>query len=70
MNAGSEDVRREMLEKTRAGQMSVLRESNATLRADKKSGERRIKELESRVTEMSAEIEPLDAEVRDLKAEV
>ncbi|KZV68448.1 hypothetical protein PENSPDRAFT_735917 [Peniophora sp. CONT] len=67
-NAGSEDVHKELVEKI--GQMSVLRESNATLRADREAGIRRVKELEGRVEEMSKEIEPLREEVRGLKAEV
>lgn len=66
--AGSEEVHRELVEKI--GQMSVLRESNATLRADKEAGERKIRDLEGRVTAMSAEIEPLKKEVGELKAEV
>lgn len=61
-------MHKELVEKI--GQMSVLRESNATLRADREAGTRRVKELEGRVEEMSREIEPLREEVRGLKAEV
>jgi nucleoprotein TPR len=51
------------------GQLTVLRESNATLRADAEAHAKRARELATRVKALTAELEPVRTQVRTLQAE-
>ena len=50
--------------------MNILRESNATLRADRDAQARRAKQLETSLAQMSSELEPFKEQVRVLRAEL
>lgn len=51
-------------------QLTILRESNATLRADAESQGKRARALDAKLTTLSAEIEPLREQVRMAQAEL
>ena len=57
----------ELMEKI--NQLNILRESNATLRAESEAHARRAKQLESSVNQLSAELEPTREKIRTVQAE-
>ena len=54
----------------RINQLNVLRESNATLRADCESHAKRSRELEARLRRVSAELEPVKEKFGTSQAEL
>ncbi|KAL1742749.1 hypothetical protein HDZ31DRAFT_42546 [Schizophyllum fasciatum] len=54
----------------RINQMNILRESNATLRAESEANARKAKELETKLREVSAQLEPAKEQARVAKAEL
>ena len=54
----------------RINQLNILRESNATLRADCENHSKRARELETKLQNLSAELEPSKEEVRTAHAEL
>ena len=58
----------ELLE--RINQLNILRESNATLRAESDANVRKTRQLEAKLNELQTEVGPLKEEVTTLRAEV
>lgn len=58
----------ELVEKI--NQLTILRESNATLRADSEAHSKRVRQLDIKVRSMTAELEPLREQARVAKAEL
>ncbi|KAI0310134.1 TPR/MLP1/MLP2-like protein-domain-containing protein [Amylostereum chailletii] len=58
----------ELLDKI--SQLTLLRESNATLRADSEANAKRARELDAQVKSLTTELEPLRSQVRNLRAEL
>lgn len=58
----------ELVEKI--NQLNILRESNATLRAESEAHGRRVRQLEQQLQKALGEVEPLKAEVATSKAEL
>ena len=54
----------------RIEQLNILRESNATLRAENEANARRAKQLESQVSSLSAELEPAKEDARISRAQL
>jgi nucleoprotein TPR len=54
----------------RINQLNILRESNATLRADCESHAKRTRELEVRLKRVSTELEPVKEKFRTSQAEL
>ena len=54
----------------RINQMNILRESNATLRAESEANARKVKELEAKLREVTAQLEPAKEQARVAKAEL
>ncbi|EMD40194.1 hypothetical protein CERSUDRAFT_112402 [Gelatoporia subvermispora B] len=67
-NATSEAQHQELLE--RINQLTILRESNATLRADCESHARRARELDTKLKQLSGELEPTREQLRVAQAEL
>lgn len=69
IQAATSDVQHaEMLE--RINQLNILRESNATLRADCETYAKRARELDAKLKTLSAELEPTKEEARVARAEL
>ncbi|CAL1712475.1 unnamed protein product [Somion occarium] len=66
--AASEAQHAELVE--RIQQLNILRESNATLRADCEANAKRARQLETKLEQLSAELEPVKEELRVTKAEL
>lgn len=66
--AASEAQHTELLE--RINQLSILRESNATLRAECDSHAKRAKALETKLQQLSSELDPTKEQLRLAKAEL
>lgn len=66
--ATSDAQHAEMLE--RINQLNILRESNATLRADCENYAKRARELDIRVKALSVELDPVKEEARVARAEL
>ena len=58
----------ELLE--RINQLNILRESNATLRAESDAHARKARQLETSLNQLQAELNPLKEEARTLRAEL
>lgn len=58
----------ELLE--RINQLNILRESNATLRAESEANARRARLLDAQVTQLTSELEPLKEELRIANGQV
>jgi len=69
MEAATSDAQHaEMLE--RINQFNILRESNATLRADCENYAKRSRELDAKLQALSAELEPAKEQARVAQAEL
>lgn len=66
--AASEAQHAELVE--RINQLNILRESNATLRADCENYSKRSRELEAKLKELSTELEPAKEQARVAQAEL
>ncbi|KAH9948873.1 hypothetical protein B0H21DRAFT_731535 [Amylocystis lapponica] len=66
--AASEAQHAELVE--RINQLTILRESNATLRADCEAHARRSRELDAKFKQVSAELEPVKEQLRIAQAEL
>ncbi|KIK98776.1 hypothetical protein PAXRUDRAFT_823499 [Paxillus rubicundulus Ve08.2h10] len=66
--ATSDAQHAEMLE--RINQLNILRESNATLRADCETYSKRARELDTKLKALSAELEPTKEQARTARAEL
>jgi nucleoprotein TPR len=66
--ATSETEHAELVE--RINQLAILRESNATLRADCEAHQRRSRELDARLKEVSAELDPVKDQLRRVQGEI
>ena len=66
--AASEAQHAELVE--RINQLTVLRESNATLRADCEAHARRSRELDLKLKALSAELDPAKEQLRLVQAEL
>lgn len=66
--AASEAQHVELVE--RINQLTILRESNATLRADCEAHARRSRELDIKLKQVSAELEPAKEQLRIAQAEL
>ena len=66
--AASEAQHAELVE--RINQLTILRESNATLRADCEASARRSRELDNRLQEVLAELDPVKEQLRIVQAEL
>lgn len=66
--AASEAQHAELVE--RINQLNILRESNATLRADCESYSKRSRALEAKLKELSTELEPAKEQARVAQAEL
>lgn len=53
----------------RINQLNILRESNATLRAESESRGKKVRELEAQLQVLSSQLEPVREEARMAKAE-
>ncbi|OCH84090.1 hypothetical protein OBBRIDRAFT_808494 [Obba rivulosa] len=67
-NATSEAQHQELLE--RINQLTILRESNATLRADCEAQARRARDLDAKLRQLSGELEPTKEQLRFARAEL
>lgn len=54
----------------RINQLNILRESNATLRAESESANKKARDLESKLKRLSAELEPAKEQARSAQAEL
>ena len=54
----------------RINQMNILRESNATLRADCEIYQKKSRDLEARLKKASAELDPVKEQARNAQAEL
>jgi nucleoprotein TPR len=66
--ATSEAQHAELVE--RINQLALLRESNATLRADCEASAKRARELDARLKEVSAELDPVKDQLRQARGEI
>ena len=54
----------------RINQLNILRESNATLRAESEANARRVKQLETQVSTLNLELDPAKEEARTSRAQL
>ena len=66
--AASEAQHAELVE--RINQLTILRESNATLRADCEAHAKRAKALDAKLQEVTAELDPVKEQLRVARAEL
>ncbi|KZT09250.1 uncharacterized protein LAESUDRAFT_545404 [Laetiporus sulphureus 93-53] len=66
--APSEAQHKELIE--RVNQLNILRESNATLRADCEASAKRVQELDSKLKELSAQLDPAKEDLSVARAEL
>jgi nucleoprotein TPR len=66
--ATSEAQHAELVE--RINQLTILRESNATLRAEYESQAQRARELDTRLKQVTSELDPIKEQVRGAQAEI
>ena len=66
--AASEAQHAELVE--RINQLTILRESNATLRADCEAHARRARDLDNKLREVTAELDPVKEQLRIAQAEL
>jgi nucleoprotein TPR len=66
--ASSQAQHAELLEKI--NQLTILRESNATLRAESEANARRARDLDVKLQRLTAELEPVKDELRTVQAEL
>lgn len=54
----------------RINQLNILRESNATLRAESEANARRARHLENQLSQLTVELDPIKEEARTVRAEL